>query len=126
MSWTLEIDNDLRIIIITYRGKNTGKDFLEVAAARIELVKLTGISTILVEVSKLKVDTSSIIDVYEIANNMYGKLIEREKIKIAITTPEDQNSIEMVDFYETACIHRGVNVKKFANRKNAIDWLLKS
>ncbi len=125
MSWTVEYDDTLQIVVITYVGKSSGKDFKEAAKKRIAVAKALDSIRTLIDASKLYTDESTTVDVYNIVKNTYEKLGNRGDWKIAITTPESPTARRQVYFYETVCINRGWRVKEFEERKEAIEWLLK-
>lgn len=124
MSWKVEHDAELNIVVLTYQGKCTGHDFKTASTARMALAAEKGTAITLIDASQLEVDSSATMDLYEIASAMYSAAEDSFDWRIAILDTEDPQAKEMVDFYETLCINRGWKVKKFATRKSAIAWLL--
>jgi len=45
-------------------------------------------------------------------------------IKEALLLPSLSASSDMVEFWETACLNRGIRVRLFHDRQSALDWLL--
>lgn len=124
MSWTVEYDDTLKIIVDTYIGRCTGQDFKDVAKKRIELAEEVGTTRTLIDASKLLTDSSTTLDVYKIADEIYEREDDRMDWKLAITTPESPAAREQARFFVNVCVNRGWNVKEFTERKDAIDWLL--
>lgn len=126
MSWNIEYNDDLQIVVCTYLGKCTGQDLRDASTKRIALAQEVGSSKTLIEASKLETEGSTTFDVYNIIRKMYQELGSRADWRIAIVTPETTKAAEQVHFYVTACQNRGWVVEEFPNKEDAIDWLIKN
>lgn len=63
----------------------------------------------------------SIVDLYALIKLLESR--DLRGLKEAILMPSLQASRQDVEFYETACLNRGFNVKVFRDRQAALDWL---
>ena len=124
MSWTVDYDEALGIVVDTYVGRSSGKDFKAVAKKRIALGREKGTTKTLIDASRLEVEPLISFDVYDIVTHMYSEEGSRSSWKIAITTPESPAAREQVRFYVIACKNRGWKIEEFAERKDALKWLL--
>lgn len=124
MSWTVEYDDALKIFVDTYIGVCGGQDFQSVAKRRIELSKEVSTTRTLVDASKLIIESPSTLDIYKVADEIYEREENRMDWRLAITTPESPTAQEPVKFFVNVCVNRGWNVREFAHRKDAIEWLL--
>lgn len=124
MGWKVEYDEALGIVVDTYIGRNTGKDFTEVAEKRIALGKEKGTLMTLIDASKLETDISTTFDVYDIADRLYAEQKNRIKWRIAVIVPESSKARDQVGFFVTMCKNRGLVMEEFAQRKDALNWLL--
>lgn len=123
MSWSVEFDKVEGIIVLTYMGRSSGVDFRDASEKRIEVAKKNNSSKTLVDASRLITYESTTTDVFEIVDISYQEKGSRSAWKIAITMPSDKRSREQVSFYETVCVNRGWQVKKFESKEDAINWL---
>jgi len=124
MSWSVEHDDVLNIVVSTYAGKCTGRDFREAVAARSAMAGKLGLNKALIDAGKLEVSAAATFDLYDIAGHYnHGANFQCTR-KIAITRPDSAESRKVVDFYETACLNRGLDVKVFEERNSAVEWLL--
>jgi len=125
MTWTVEYDEALGVVVDTYIGRSTGQDFNDVATKRIALGKEKGSTKTLIDTSRMEADSSTTFDVFHIVENMYREEGSRAHWRMAILTPESAAARTQVNFFVTVCKNRGWIIEEFAQRKEAIDWLLK-
>ena len=125
MTWAIEYDDDLQIVVLTYSGKTTGEDIKEAAAARIAMGKEKGVNKFLIDAGKVETEASATLSIYEVPEDLYLRQEANRKSRIAVIRPESSVSREMVEFYETACLNLGWLVKVFQDRDNAVEWLLR-
>lgn len=124
MSWTVEYDEALGIVVDTYIGVSNGKDFKDVAKKRMALGREKGTTRTLIDASRLEVEPFTTFDLYDIVEHMYSEEGSRVEWMMAITTPESQTAREQVHFFVNLCKNRGWRIEEFADRKNAVEWLL--
>lgn len=123
MSWELKLDEDLKLIFLTFFGKTTSKDILDASNARVDLVKDTGVTKLIIDVYELDADSKEVITIYDLVDKHYKKADINIKMKMAITTPKLTSANDMARFYETMCLNRGHDCRQFENRDDAIEWL---
>lgn len=123
MGWKLKLDPEANIIVLILFGKISGEEFIEASNARVKLAEESGVTNLLVDAYKLDFKTADSFSVYQLVDTHYKNSDINRKMNIAITTPKLKSSDEMVHFYETVCINRGHNCKKFKELKDAVDWL---
>ena len=124
MSWKVEYDEALGIVVDTYVGKSSGKDFKDVAKKRIALGREKGVEKTLIDALRMETDSSTTFDVYDIVEHMYNEEGRRANWKIAITTPVSSAAREQVCFYVNVCKNRGWIIEEFTKRNEALEWLL--
>ena len=123
MSWTVEYSDELKIVILVYSGRISGRDIQEAAAARIELGKRKGITEFLIDTKGAEADGSATLDIYDIPNKLYAEKNVQHESNLAIVESDSDNTRVMVRFFETACLNRGWAAKIFKDRESAIAWL---
>jgi dihydroorotase len=64
----------------------------------------------------------SVLDLYNLIS-LYKDSGFPNNFKEAILMPNLNDPVENVQFYETACLNRGYNVKVFNDKDNAVLWL---
>lgn len=64
----------------------------------------------------------NILDLYHLAKKLIEKPRVRE-LREAIVAAQDPEAREMLRFWETTCLNRGLLVQLFEDREQAIDWL---
>lgn len=125
MPYTIEHNELLGIIELTYDGCVTGTDLKESTSECIALGKRTGTTHFLVFATEKDV-AASIIDIYNLPSRQYMEEGADVRSRVAVIVPSSQKSREAVRFYETACKNRGWTVQSFPERGSAIDWLIGS
>ncbi|MBN1826432.1 MAG: STAS/SEC14 domain-containing protein [Candidatus Eisenbacteria bacterium] len=123
MTWTVECNEELGIIILTYSGVTTGEEIKKAAVARIDLGKKKGVTKFLIDTRTVKTDESATFDIYDVPNKIYPSKGDLHESRIAILEPESSTSTKMVQFFESVCVNRGWMVKIFQDRESAIRWL---
>jgi hypothetical protein len=123
MAWTVEYNDVLQIVELTYSGRTTGEEIKEAAASRMSMGKQKGVTKFLIDTRKVEADGSATLDIYDVPDKMYPKEHVQYTNRIAILEPESSTSREMVKFYENACVNRGWLVKTFQDRESAVKWL---
>jgi len=124
MSWTLEYNDDLDIVILTYKGLTTGPEIKEAATARIDMGNRMGTTNFLIDTRLTLADESATLDIYDIPKRLYSDEHVQHVSRIAIIEPESPTTKEMVKFFENACLNRGWIVMSFSEYESAISWLL--
>lgn len=122
MSWNINFWNDDKIIEIIYEGVVDDQQLKEAFDAGKNFLTPENPIKVLADCSKLEGGASiSELSVF---------IGELEKLRLpnfqeAIILPQLQESQEGVEYYEMACLNRGLIVKIFKDRANAVEWLKK-
>ena len=123
MTWKIEYNDELQIVMLTYAGEITGEAIKAAAAARIAMGEKMGVTKYLIDTMKTQVGSSATFDIYDVPSKIYpDKDVDRTSI-IAVIKPELPMATKMVEFYEDACVNRGWLVRTFEDRDSAIKWL---
>ena len=123
MAWTVEYDDDLQIVVLTYLGNVTGAEIKEAAVARIGMGKQKGATKFLIDTRTVEADKSATMSIYDLPTKVYPEKHAQHTSRIAIVGPQSSASKEMVKFFENACVNRGWSVMTFENRESAVKWL---
>lgn len=121
MPWTIAYNTEKDFILITYSGRVIQSELIEAFKASGELMKQHNTLLILSDCSKM-IGGHSVLDLYSLIS-LYKDTDFPKYFKEAILMPDLNDTVENVQFYETACLNRGYNVKIFNNNTEAINWL---
>jgi hypothetical protein len=122
MPWSVTYNPTLEIIEELFCGPVSVAEFREAVSKRISLEKETGSNKILNDVSEVEVD-ASVLDLLNFPNKQYQIEGSNRSIRMALVMPKEEKSKELAEFFVTACLNRGWQVKEFTERQEAIDWL---
>ena len=123
MTWTLEHNDDLKIVVLTYKGKVTGADIKEAATARIQMGNQKNITRFLIDTQEVESNESATMDIYELPSDIYQEKQCEYESHIAVVEPKSSKSKAMVRFFENVCVNRGWLVKTFQDCSSAVKWL---
>jgi hypothetical protein len=122
MPWGVELDAGRGIIVVTYEGHVTLQDVRACAAAVIALMKEADTAFVLTDfsgVSRLDSSTTDVVGLPE----LYHRLGLDRPFREALAAPDGSAARDQAMFYETVCVNRGYQVRAFATRARALDWL---
>jgi hypothetical protein len=123
MPWTNLVHPEYPIIEICCTGLITPNELAEGFREAFELARQHSRTRMLTDCTSLA-GGHSITDLYFLADALTG-LGALPVYREAVLVPTLPQSAESVQFWETACANRGLDVRLFDNRKHALDWLLK-
>ena len=126
MGWTIDYNDDMDLVLLTYFGKVNGAEIQKAAAARIDMGKKKGVTRFLIDTRKVEADSSATTKIYEIPTKLYVKKKFERSSRIAILAPESPISKKMVRFFEDVCMNRGWLAMMFQDRNRAVKWLQQS
>ncbi len=126
MPWSVEHNEELRIVELAISGRVSGDELKEAAAARIALGKVNGVDKYIIDVRHIDVPEATTPDVYDIPTKMYAEKSLSRTSQIAVIAPLSRKSTWITGFYEDICVNRGWRVHTFLDRSRAIDWLQES
>jgi hypothetical protein len=121
MPWSIKFNQDKRIIEITYSGTVTPQELHEAFLEAKTISSKHGTILFLADCTDM-VGGHSVVDLYYLIA-LYEQNDLRNRIKEAIVLPSMKSPREEVQFYETACLNKGFNVKIFSDTTEAITWL---
>jgi hypothetical protein len=124
MPWKIELSPDKKIIETLYAGILTPSDLSDAVIGTWEYSRLNNIYNLLSDCTRLE-GGHSVVDLYGLID-LLADMPKIYKIREAILVPQLPDSLENVRFWETACYNRGVTVKLFTDRQEAVDWLKRS
>ena len=121
MPWQVKVNPDIPVIETYYIGDLNPDDLNAAVKDTLDLALTHEIRLFLGDCTALA-GGHSVFDLYDLARRVSttcgGKLI-----KEAIILPEIPAQKESAMFWETTCVNRGLQVRIFADRKSALDWL---
>jgi hypothetical protein len=120
MPWKIEYDHDLKNIEIHYEGTLTPDELLAAVHATIALAKERQTRLILTNLTKME-GGLSIVDLYDLADLLVA--LNLGHFKEAVLYSRLSASRQDVAFWETVCINRGLAVRVFTDRQEALEWL---
>lgn len=124
MSLTLEYEPVNRIVETVNVGIVTAKDLSDEVEQAVVLGNKNGCRRFLSDHSQSEV-RYSFLDVYELPSLYAAHGLDRS-CWIAIIPPASEDGAEIANFQETVCHNRGWNIRKFEDRREALEWLLES
>lgn len=123
MTWTIEYQDNLQVVVLTYSGNISGAEIKAAATARIAMGKEKGVSKFLVDTRNIETDESSTFDIYDLPSKVYPEQKVEHSDHIAVVIPESHAARRMVQFYEDVSVNRGWRVKTFEDHDDALEWL---
>ena len=113
-------NTELELVEVNYTGFLRSVDFIECAKAHLDLMKKQRSKNTLVDIEKMKVLAK---ESQEFINQIWFSEANKIGVKnIAFVVPESVfGQVSMQTANKTAS--KGINVKYFLSRKEAIDWL---
>jgi hypothetical protein len=112
----ITLNKELGIIEVLSHGKVTGKDCSRSLALLKELIRTSGVHKVLSDTRKQK-STPSTMDIFNFGVSL------PTSIKLAVIVSESQPTLNDVAFVDNVAHNRGVNIKKFTSRSEALEWL---
>jgi len=122
MSWSISFNEQKQFIELVLADTNSGQDIRDATKEGVALSKARGVSRFLVDASKMHI-TASLADILDLPNRQYFDEGLDRNSRVAVVNPESDRSKEATQFYETASVNRGWQVRTFSDRSDAEDWL---
>lgn len=111
-----KINLDLKIIEIQSYGNVTKEDIENSIKLCLKIFDLHGIKNVVVDTSS-QVKMPSVSGIFQIFSNF------PKQFNLAILIKENQKTEKDIRFGEDVAVNRGVNMKMFYTRTEAIKWL---
>lgn len=123
MPWHTSFPPDIPILEARFSGVLTSAELTVAAEETLRQARRSGRMLLLADCSTLDAGGHSITDLYFLADTVSKSDIGGE-LKEAVLLPVLPASAEQVEFWENACFNRGVKVRIFTSRQEALGWLL--
>jgi len=121
MAWSAIYNREPGIIETTYIGQMSREELQEAITATVELITANRVYLLFGDAMKLEHD-GSIFDIYEMVS-VFEQFPFAHYMKEALLIPVSKAALADLAFYETACKNRGLNVRLFNDKDDAIRWL---
>ncbi len=121
MAITVTYNADLCIIEITCKGEASSDELIAEQAPSFALAEEHNTDRFLLDLTNYESSLSP-INILDGVSSYDEKSTRR--ISIAVVAPVSEEAREDARFYETVCLNRGWNARMFAERQEAIDWLV--
>jgi len=123
VTWSLgEINPSNPILEVRYSGVLDQHELTEAFTAATELAQQSNVWRILADCTDLQ-GGHSVINLYEIVSKL-AALEGSRSLREALVRPANSQVAELVSFYETTSLNRGMTMRTFDDRESAIEWLL--
>ena len=122
MAYTLKYNHTLKIVELEYTGLFTAQESRESTSRAIALGKEHGDADALVDAMEAELSIS-IVDLLDLPSRQYVVNDMNRRIRVAVVPPKLPKDREDAQFFETACLNRGWQVRLFPCRVDAIEWL---
>ena len=124
MPWSYERNVTLGVVEVVYSGTVSAGDLRESTETCIGLEKQEGLNRFLVDATDMTLDPdASLLDIFNLPAAQYEEQEADRQGRLAVYVSESSKSVDVVRFYETACVNRGWMVKMFFARQDAVEWL---
>jgi hypothetical protein len=123
MPWKISIHPDGPVVETSYSGILTMDELFDAALETLSVAKAHGITLLLGDCSALE-GGHSVFNLYDLADRVLATGLDHS-FREAVIVPDVPESAQLVKFWETTCINRGITVQIFNDRQRALDWLLK-
>ncbi|MBL8016696.1 MAG: hypothetical protein JNK43_05445 [Ignavibacteria bacterium] len=122
MPFKINVSESNDYICLNYHGSITNTELTDSIIGCQEIYKKTGLSLFLADCTNMLAE-HSILDIFSKVDS-FESLEMKKDFKEAIIITKDSESLDKLNFYETACLNRGYNVRIFENKEDALKWLL--
>ena len=122
MAWTARYLDDIDVVETVCCGYLSAAELCDAALATLTLGKAKGARRFLGDCRELR-GSCSVVDLYSLAERVTS-FQRNGQFREAMVLPEIEAVARDVRFWETACVNRGLDVRVFATRDGAIEWLL--
>lgn len=121
MSWRSTLNAQSKHVELVIEGAISRDELMAACDRTCELALEQDTPLVLADCSMMR-GGHNILDLYQLAKQLIEKPHARE-MREAIIAAQDPEAREMLRFWETTCLNRGLLVQLFEDREQAIDWL---
>ncbi len=122
MPWSYQLTNERQIVEVVYSGNVTADELRESTSTLIQMEKQDGLNRFLIDTSNMVLD-AALVDIYNLPAKQYTDEQADRNARLALIMASTPREKEAAQFYETACVNRGFDVKAFTERQQAFAWL---
>ncbi|NTV47943.1 MAG: hypothetical protein HGB11_15805 [Chlorobiales bacterium] len=116
------MNEEINGIETVYSGNISANEIQGALKQNLELSQKHGVTRLLADCTHLK-PGRSVLNTYEFATQLES-IPGIYQLKEAMILPIMQEAAEEIRFFETAARNRGLNVRVFSSREEAIKWLI--
>ncbi|MFN7913851.1 MAG: hypothetical protein U0Q55_00830 [Vicinamibacterales bacterium] len=122
MPWSVTVDSSAGVVTTVYAGLLPPAVLRQAVAATLQACVEHSCVKLLADCSGLE-GGHTVMDLYDAATEL-GATPGSSLLKEAVLVPLMPDAADTVAFWETAAVNRGIQVKLFTNRDDALVWLL--
>jgi hypothetical protein len=122
MPWQVKLLAEQKIVETIYAGHLTPAELISAVESSMSQAKVARATRLLSDCTDL-VGGHNFADLFKLAETLQADAFALS-LKEAVLVPPSGPGVEMVQFYETTCLNRGLDVRVFTDRAQAIAWLL--
>lgn len=122
MTWDIRLLDDHLVVELVYAGALSEAELTESVHAAKEMGATMPKVLVLSDCRQLAAG-HSVVDLYFLADTVSAG-VAGHRFKEAVLLPALPEAGENVHFWETTCFNRGMEVRVFADRQLALDWLV--
>lgn len=123
MPWQARTSADRRYVEILYSGRVTPDELQAAFDRAMELSRSLERPWFFADCTGLT-ENPPLSGLYFLADQ-FATVAFEQRVREALVLPARPESADSVTFWETTCANRGLDVKVFAEREPALDWLLR-
>ena len=121
MPWKAKYNDKHNFVELVYLGKVTPQELHQALVAAVSLSKENNTQLFLADCTEME-GGHSVIDLYSLIS-LYDNIGLKLGMREALLMPSMQSPKADVEFYETACLNKGYNVRIFTDLDSAVKWL---
>jgi len=122
MAYSVTYDEQTGIIESVFEGLVTSDDVIADSRQGLALGRQHGATRFLSDLTRADIRLSG-FDVLTMTDAIESE-VDTRRFRLALLVPDDDYGQQTVLFFETVFTHRGGAVQAFADRREAVDWLL--
>ncbi len=120
MSWKTAYQEDNNVVELTYSGKITKIELAESAKSALELALAHNTNRVLTDCTAMH-GGHSLADLYFLSDWLVS--VKANRMREAVVLPTEAAFNDLVQFWQTTCTNRGLQVRVFDKLDIARQWL---
>lgn len=121
MNWQTSYQDDEKVIHVTYSGTVDRTELTAAARSALDLSLKHGTNRVLTDCTDMH-GGHSVADLYFLSDWLVS--VKAYRMREAVLMPAEAAFNELVQFWQTTCTNRGLNVRIFDKFEMARQWLL--